>query len=85
MQWGDTEGMCFAVTLLPVHAEASTTTYLTSCGGETVDTLIHIMCASYLQCWCAWYSRPPQPEFPAVVCGSPGYQPPYGAAAGCGG
>lgn len=25
---------------------------------------------SYLQCWCAWYSRPPPPEFPAVVCGS---------------
>lgn len=38
---------------------------------------------SYLQCWCALYSRPPPPEFPAVVCGSPRYQLPWGAAAGC--
>lgn len=39
---------------------------------------------SYLQCWCVWYSRPPQPEFPAAVCGSLGYRRPYGSAAGCG-
>lgn len=44
-----------------------------------------LLCMSYLQCQCAWYSQPPPPEFPAVVCGSPGYQPPYGSAAGCGG
>lgn len=42
---------------------------------------------SYLRCWCAWYSRPLQPEFPAAVCGNPGYPPPFDsvAAAGCGG
>lgn len=40
---------------------------------------------AYLQCWCAWYSRPPPPEFPAVACGSPRYPLPWGAAAGCGG
>lgn len=31
---------------------------------------------SYLQRWCAWYSRPPPPEFPAVVCGSLRSPPP---------
>ena len=41
--------------------------------GTRRATGVHL---SYLQRWCAWYSRPPPPEFPAVVCGSPGCQPP---------
>lgn len=44
-----------------------------------------LVSGSHLQCWCAWYSRPPPPEFPGVVCGSPGYPRPWGAAAGSAG
>lgn len=49
---------------------------LTSCRGDTVAELLLGVHLSYLQCWCAWYSRPPPSEFPVVVCGSPRYQPP---------